>query len=81
MRLVWLLWFVLFITAFAVLEWYALTHEGGITLSQTIADLSYAWPPVVFLFGLVTGILVAHFWWPWLPKQKREELMKGKKDV
>jgi hypothetical protein len=72
-KLLWAGWFVvLVIGGFAVIETAALNTPDGISLSQTVANLSYAWPPIVFMFGLTIGILVSHFWWPWVPKQKRE---------
>jgi hypothetical protein len=72
MRWVWVGWLLLFVATFAVFEGYALSRPDGLSLSQFVADVSYAWPPIVFLLGLTVGILVTHFWWPWIPKQRRE---------
>jgi hypothetical protein len=71
-KLLWGGWALALIIGFAVIESAALSTPEGISLSQTIANISYAWPPVVFMFGLTVGVLVSHFWWPWIPAQKRE---------
>lgn len=55
----------------AILEGCALSDPEGLTFSQFVANLSYSWPPIIFLCGLVVGMFVTHFWWPWVPKQFR----------
>ncbi len=63
------------IVIFAILESYALSRsdpDGGITLSRYVWELSQAWPPIVFLLGMLTGILVSHFWWRWNPEDKTD---------
>jgi hypothetical protein len=69
----WLFWGLLFVISFAVIEGVALMQPEGKTLSQTIVDLSYDWPPIIFLFGLGVGVHVTHFWWHWVPTQKKEQ--------
>lgn len=71
MRLVWSLWLAFFVSSFAAFEWWALSHDNGLSLSQYTVDALYAWPPLGFLLGLLVGILVTHFFWPWVPKQLR----------
>ncbi len=61
------------IVIFAILEGYALSRsdpDGGITLSRYVWEASKAWPPLVFLLGMIVGGLVVHFWWPWDPSRK-----------
>lgn len=66
---------VLFAIGFAFLESAALADPEGLTLSQLVVNIAHAWPPIVFLFGLVLGILIGilttHFLWPWVPRQYR----------
>lgn len=71
-KLLWGGWALALLLGFAIIETAALNIPDGVSLSQTIANLSYAWPPIIFMFGLTVGILVTHFWWPWIPKQKHE---------
>lgn len=47
-------------------EWWALA-TGHQTLSRAVWTLSTAWPPLIFLDGLVVGGLAVHFWWRWNP--------------
>jgi hypothetical protein len=68
-------WFALALLAgagFAVLEWLAIVDPEGLTLSQLVANISHAWPPFVAICGIAIGILIAHFWWPWVRRQERE---------
>lgn len=69
---------LIFIVGFSIMESYALKQgnpDDGITLSQFVVNIAHAWPPVVFLFGLVlglvTGVLTSHFLWVWVPEQYR----------
>lgn len=71
-RWIWAAWFGAVVITFAILEGLALSRPDGVTLSQTIVDLSHRWPPIVFLIGMGVGLLVSHFWWVWIPKQQRE---------
>lgn len=78
-RTKWAIWAVLALTiavgGFALIESQALSDPNGLTLSQLTVNIIYAWPPVVFLFGLglglLIGILTTHFLWTWVPLQKR----------
>ena len=51
-------------------EVWALTFDGQ-TLSRAMYDATTAWPPLIFLIGLVVGMLVSHFWWHWDIKNKK----------
>ena len=53
---------------FAIMEGYALTHDDSITLSRYVWEISKAWPPAIFLFGMTVGILISHWWWRWNPE-------------
>ena len=80
-------WVVLIVTTllifgvgFSIMESYALKQadpNAGITLSQFVVNLFHAWPPLVFLVGMVIGltigILLTHFTWPWVPEQYRAQ--------
>jgi hypothetical protein len=62
MKAIWIVWFLLFVATFAVLEGYAI-HTGRPTLSETVWDMSDAWPPLSWVAGVVVGGLAVHFWW------------------
>jgi len=52
-------------------EWWALaTHHES--LSRAVWTLTTAWPPLIFLIGLVVGGLVVHFWWRWDPRNSNK---------
>ena len=52
-------------------EWWALA-TGGQTLSRAMYDATTAWPPLIFLIGLVVGMLVSHFFWRWDPEKSKK---------
>lgn len=64
--LIWAGWFGLAFALFAALEARALIKKEK-TLSRSVVDLSRAWPPFPFILGMVVGMLVSHFYWPWCP--------------
>lgn len=74
-----------FLTVFALMESNALQYDDAITLSQLVVNVIYAWPPIVFLFGvslgLVMGILTTHFLWPWVPSQLKESCPRCGKTI
>lgn len=72
MRWVWLGWLLTIAVTFAIFEGYALSHADGLSLSQFTVDALTAWPPLHVLIGIGIGILITHFSWHWVPKQKRE---------
>ena len=45
-------------------EWWALetNHQS---LSRAMVTMTTAWPPLIFLIGIVVGGLAVHFWWKW----------------
>jgi hypothetical protein len=59
---VWLAWLIVIAASFAVFEGYAL-RNNKLTLSRFVWNASRAWPPLPAIFGIVVGILIAHFWW------------------
>ena len=62
----WVVWIVLIAASFAALETYAFKHpDRQNTLSRAVSTLGERWPLSIALFGLVVGILLAHFFWPW----------------
>ena len=70
-RLGWSLFLAFSLAFFAGYEGWALSRADGLSLSQYTVDALYAWPPLGFLLGLAVGMLVTHFFWPWVPKQMR----------
>lgn len=63
----WTLWLLAIIGSFALLEGYAL-WRGQLTLSRYTWAISKAWPPLIFVLGLICGGLAVHFWWSWCPE-------------
>jgi hypothetical protein len=51
----------------AVPEVYAIM-TGGKTLSQFTAEVCTAWPPMIWILGVMAGGLAVHFWWRWTPE-------------
>ena len=54
------------IIEFAVFETIALANNG-LSLSMWTWQLSEAWPPIIWICGVLVGFLAAHFWWRWNP--------------
>lgn len=69
---VWVVWLAAIAVSFAVLEGLALADPQGLSLSQFYVNIKYAWPPIAVIAGIVIGILICHFSWHWVPKQKHE---------
>ena len=64
----WIVMAVAFVLLFAIFETYAFRHpDRQNTLSRSIYNLGKAWPISIFLLGLLTGALAAHFFWHWCP--------------
>ncbi len=62
----WLVWFAGVWLSFAVLEGYAFRHEERLwTLSRTVSTLGARWPLSIALLGMLFGILLSHFFWPY----------------
>jgi len=78
---VWVIWLLVIAFTFAVIEGLAVSDPGGLTLSQFIVNVSRAWPPIVALIGILIGMLISHFWWPWIPKQHRDRCEICGRDV
>lgn len=54
------------ISYFAYFETMAFIHPDQYdTLSHVVSTVGAAWPPFLVLYGLVTGMLISHFFWAW----------------
>lgn len=78
---IWITFVLLIVLAFAVLEGLALADPQGLSLSQWYVSLTLAWPPIKTLLGIVIGILICHFGWWWVPREKRERCATCGRDV
>jgi 4-hydroxybenzoate polyprenyltransferase len=62
----WIVGAIAFLIFFTIFESYALRHpDRENTLSHFVASIGAEWPLSIALYGLVTGVLLAHFFWPW----------------
>lgn len=62
----WIVGTLLAIAFFAFFEWRAFAHpDRQNTLSHFIATIGANWPMSIWLMGVGTGILAAHFFWAW----------------
>ena len=50
----------------AAYEWFALA-TGHQSLSRAAWEATQAWPPLIFIAGIVVGGLAVHLWWRWEP--------------
>ena len=73
--LIWTGFLLGFIALFAILETWAIM-TGGTTLSRYTYEITKAWPPLIFLLGMIVGGLGVHFWWHWNPPGS-EDTNKG----
>ena len=64
--ILWTAWLLFFVASFAVFETWAMS-TGGTSLSLFTWQISQAWPPLIWLLGVVAGGLAVHFWWHWSP--------------
>jgi hypothetical protein len=62
----WIIWLLLIIASFTVLETYS-WRRSKVTLSRFVWLASKTWPPLPFVLGAICGGLCVHFWWPWCP--------------
>lgn len=66
MNTYWIVCALLCIVLFAVGEAYAFKHaDRQNTLSRTVSTIGAKWPMSIWLMGVGTGILAAHFFWAW----------------
>lgn len=64
----WIIWGVVILLSFVVLERYAFVHpERENTLSRAMANMGSAFPLSIGLVMFVVGGLCVHFWWPFCP--------------
>lgn len=68
----WFVWWLSIVVSFAIIEGLAIEYNG-VTLSRTVWDLTLAWPPIPFVFGVVVGGLAVHFWWHWNPPGSKSQ--------
>lgn len=65
--LFWVLWLAVFgVGYFSLFETIAFLYHGE-TFSAFMVRISYAWPPYIFLWGLLVGALMTHLLWTWTP--------------
>ncbi|MDE2020006.1 MAG: hypothetical protein KGJ13_06710 [Patescibacteria group bacterium] len=65
-RLPWFVGTIGAILFFGYYETQAFIHpDHYATLSNTVATIGHAWPISIFFMGQFSGILAAHFFWPW----------------
>lgn len=66
MNLPWILGAIGAIAFFAAFEARAFAHpDRQNSLSRTVATIGAKWPMSIWLMGVGTGILAAHFFWAW----------------
>lgn len=59
----WILWALVLVISFALIESYALKHSARQwTLSRCCAWLGTQWPLTLFIAGIICGGLAVHFW-------------------
>jgi hypothetical protein len=63
---IWPAWLISFVLVFAFFETVALA-KNGLTLSMFTWHVSEAWPPIIWVCGVIVGGLTVHFWWHWAP--------------
>lgn len=65
-NLPWIICTFIAICAFAYFEAEAFAHPDRVnSLSHFIASIGATWPLSIYLMGMFSGILAAHFFWPW----------------
>jgi hypothetical protein len=63
---IWLAWLLVIGASFAVIEGIAIAR-GTTTLSRFTVTCTAAFPPLIWIIGVVCGGLAVHFWWHWCP--------------
>lgn len=64
----WVVWLLVIVVSFIVLEAYAFRHPTRQnTLSRFMWELGQKWPLTLVLFGALFGGLAVHFFWNWCP--------------
>jgi len=64
----WIVWLLVLIVSFAVLETYAFKHpDRENTLSRFMWSVGQKWPLSIALLGMLFGALLTHFYWNWNP--------------
>lgn len=63
--LYWTLFPIIMICYFIFGETMAFVKNGE-TLSAFTVRVCYEWPPIIFLTGILLGMLITHFLWSWV---------------
>ena len=64
----WVIWLLLIVISFTILEAYAFKHpERENTLSRFIWSVGQKWPLSLVLWGMLIGGLSVHFYWQFCP--------------
>lgn len=68
MNTAWIIWLLVIVVSFTVLEAYAFKHpERENTLSRFVWTVGQKWPLSLVLWGMLIGGLSVHFYWNWNP--------------
>lgn len=68
MNTYWIVWLLVIVVSFVVIEAYAFRHpQRQNTLSRFIWGLGQKWPLTLVLFGALFGGLAVHLFWNWCP--------------
>ena len=63
---IWVCWLVAAAVSFAAIEGVAIAR-GKTTLSRLTVTCTAAFPPLIWMIGVLCGGLAVHFWWHWCP--------------
>lgn len=64
----WIIWILVVVISFAILECYAFNHPAREnTLSRFIWSVGQKWPLSLVIYGMLFGGLAVHFYWNWAP--------------
>ena len=68
MSWMWIIWLLVIVISFTVLEAYALKYpQSQFTLSRFVWSIGQKWPLSLVLWGMLIGGLSVHFFWNWCP--------------
>jgi len=68
MSTAWIIWLLLIVISFTVLETYAFKYpQRQLTLSRFVWGIGQKWPLSLVLWGMLIGGLSVHFFWNWCP--------------
>lgn len=58
----WAAWLLLIVVSFSVMEGYSL-YDNTATLSRFVWTVTYYFPLLPWIVGVLVGGLAVHFWW------------------